>query len=417
MKIITGQYQADTLVAVYPFTRQTDDEEVTIGRPDTNVFLVLPSDAVELLDFLAAGNTVGEARSLYEAKYGEVPDMEFLEYLDSKGFVRPLDNNDPSAEKTIISELSFTKSSPVRFHFINFPQSLAQKLFGSPVLTGCGMAIALAVVAVVIEPSIVPNWKAYFFEKHAALTVLTLIAIDCVALFIHEMAHLVAAKAVGVSCRIGISHRLWVLVAETDMTGIWAIPRNQRYLPFLAGPLVDATSIALLILVFFAQSRGWLRLSPSVFQIGQAILLTYLLQILWQCYFFVRTDFYYVFANFFRCKNLLKDTEVHLRNQISRWFSSVHRVNQSHIPLKERRVIRWYAILWVTGRVAALTSLILISIPVMWHYFFSLFAVLRAGYAANPYGFIDALLLLAIVFTPQGVGFWLWIRSFRQERR
>ncbi len=415
-----GKYTASILVAVYPFTRQSEGEEVVIGRLDTTMFLVLPSDAVELLDYLADGKTVGDAQSLYQEKYGEVPDMEeFLDSLERKGFVRPRvkDRADQSATMETTFVPRSTRSAPVRFHFANFPQSLARRLFSRPVLIICGVLITLALASIFVDPSIFPGWQAYFFKENVTLTVLVLIMLDCVALFLHEMAHLVAARAVGVSCRMGISNRMWILVAETDMTGIWGVPRNQRYLPFVAGALLDAVSASALILVFFMESRGWIVLHPVVFLLGRAMLLNYLFGLLWQCYFFIRTDFYYVIANFFRCKSLMKDTEVFLRNQVARIFRSCRLVNQSHIPVAEMRVIRWYALLWLVGRIAALGYLIFISIPLMWHYYLAIFAVLSAGYQANPYAFIDALLMVLVVFAPQGVGFWLWIRSFRSSQR
>ncbi|MBW4567149.1 MAG: hypothetical protein KME31_03740 [Tolypothrix carrinoi HA7290-LM1] len=408
-----GQYTGDMLVAVYPFTRQSEGEEVVIGRTDTAVFLVLPSDAVELLDYLADGKTVSQAQSLYQEKYGEVPDIEeLLDFLERKGFVQFLEKN---GNTVFVS--SAEKPTQLRFHFANFPRSLAQRLFSRPVLISCGVLIGLALVAIALEPSIVPGWGAHFFQKNLTLMRLVLILMSYLVLFLHEMAHLIAARAVGVSSRMGISNRLWILVAETDMTGVWAVPRNQRYLPFIAGSLLDAVSASVLTLMLFAHSHAWLVLPLVVFQLSRAMLLIYLLGLLWQCYFFVRTDFYYVIGNFFRCKSLMKDTEVYLRNQLARFTRSVRKVNQSHIPAFERRVIRIYAILWLVGRIAAFGVLFLISIPLMWHYYLAVFGVLSAGYQTNPYAFIDALLMLLLVLTPKGVGFWLWIRSFRSSQR
>ncbi|MGI2906869.1 hypothetical protein [Tolypothrix sp. VBCCA 56010] len=416
-----GQYTGDMLVAVYPFTRQSEGEEVVIGRTDTAVFLVLPSDAVELLDYLADGKTVAQVQSLYQEKYDEVPDIEeLLDFLERKGFVHPLKKDEVAQTDVAMNAAfvsSFEKPTQLRFHFANFPRSLAQRLFSRPVLISCGVLIGLALLAIALQPSIVPGWGAHFFQKNLTLMRLVLIAMSYLVLFLHEMAHLIAARAVGVSSRMGISNRLWILVAETDMTGVWAVPRNQRYLPFIAGPLLDAVSASVLTLLLFAHSHAWLVLPPVIFLLSRAMLLTYLLGLLWQCYFFVRTDFYYVIANFFRCKSLMKDTEVYLRNQLARFIRSVGKVNQSHIPAFERRVIRIYAILWLVGRIAAFGILIFISIPLMWHYYLAVFGVLSAGYYASPYAFIDALLMLLLVFTPRGIGFWLWIRSFRIAKR
>jgi putative peptide zinc metalloprotease protein len=417
-----GKYTTETLVSVYPFTRQSEDTEIIIGRQDTSVFLVLPFDAVELLDYLIDGKTVGEAQSLYQEKYSEKPDLEeLLEFLESKGFVYPLlndraDNSDILNGTSQVSH-SFSKQASIGFHFANFPQSLAQRIFSQKVLSSSGIIICLALITLAIEPAIIPRWDAIFFDENLTLMRLVLLVMGWIAIFLHEMAHLIAVRAFNISCRLGVSNRMWHLVAETDMTGIWALPRKQRYLPFLAGPLLDAVSSSVLILILFAQSRGWLLLHPVVIRFGRALLLLYLLQLLWQCYFFVRTDFYYVFANYFRCKSLMKDTEVFLRNQFSKFIRLIAYRDQSHIPVTEKRVIRTYAIIWLIGRIAAIGSLVLITVPLTWNYYLVVSRIISAGYKTNPYAFIDALLMLFLVFAPQILGFWLWIRSFKFSQR
>ncbi|MEH2292440.1 hypothetical protein [Nostoc sp.] len=227
------------------------------------MFLVLPSDAVEILDYLALGKRIGETQLIYQEKYGELPDIEdLLDILEGKGFVKPLLPNQANRSYAVI-QATFapptTKVAKVRYNFANFPQSLAQKLFSRPVLLGCAVLISLALLAIAFDPALIPSWEAYFFPENTTLMILVLTVLDCVILFLHEMAHLVAARALGVSCRMGISNRMWMLVAETDMTGIWGVPRNQRYLPFLAGTLLDMVSAAILILVFLAQKHAGLK--------------------------------------------------------------------------------------------------------------------------------------------------------------
>ncbi|MBU7584438.1 MAG: site-2 protease family protein [Nostoc sp. TH1S01] len=412
-------YTSDSLVAVYPFTRQVDGEEVIIGHTETDTFLVLPFDAVEILDYLALGKTIGETQLIYQQKYGELPDIEdLLHILENKGFVKVLLQSEANYNVlTSTLKSSVQHTAKVHYHFQNFPQSLAQKLFSRPVLIGCYILFALAFLAVFSDPTLIPSWEAYYFPNNTTLMIVALVVLDCVTLFLHEMAHLVAARALGVSCRIGISNRMWMLVAETDMTGIWNVNRKQRYLPFLAGPLLDLVSAAILILIFFAENHKWITMSLVVYQLSRALLLNYLLGLLWQCYFFVRTDFYYVIANFFHCKNLMKDTEVFVRNQISRLTRRVHRVDQSHIPAKEMLIIRSYAVLWLVGRTIAIASLIFITLPLIWHYCIKLFTVLSAGFFTNPYAFVDALLLISLACIPQLIGFTLWIRSFSKKNR
>jgi putative peptide zinc metalloprotease protein len=408
-------YTADSRVEVIPFTRQEDGEEIVIGYPETSVFIALPPDAVELLDYLAEGKTIGETQALYRVKYGETPDIaDLLEILAEKGFVRSQISNLPASfpGKSQVAPLPPKK---VRYHFDRFPQSLARRIFSRNVILGCGVAIGLALLAATVEPSLIPGWNAYFFPENVTLMRLIFISIGYFTLFLHEMAHLLAARAIGVSSRMGISNRMWFLVAETDMTGIWSLPRSQRYLPFLAGPLLDAVSGSVLVLILFAESHGLFELSPLWLQVVRAILLTYLLRLLWQCYLFVRTDFYFAIGNFFGCKSLMKDTEVYLRNQLGRIFHRIRQVDQSHIPVAERKAIQRYAWLWLVGRAAALWSLFFITIPVIWNYSVLIFNIFRAGYQTNPYAFADGLLLLLLILGPQIAGFWLWFRSFRKS--
>lgn len=415
-----GQYATDTYVAIYPFTRQPEGEEIVIGRPDTATFLALPPDAVEILDHLKAGKTVGETQQIYQQKYGELPDLEeFLQELEGEGFVHPVSTQADSnlkANQTFDVTAATTGHARVRFHFDNFPQPLARKIFSRPVIVGAGTLIGLALVAVIAEPAVVPGWRAYFFTEHIALGGILLILFGYITTFFHEMAHLIAARSLGVSSRLGISNRMWVIVAENDMTGVWAIPRNQRYLPLLAGPFLDATCGSVLILVFFAERHSWISLPLVVALTGQAMLMTYLLSLLWQCYFFVRTDFYFAIANFFKCKNLMQDTTTFLRNQLSRILPRIAYVDQANIPAAEMRAIRVYSLVWIAGRIVALSTLFLVSLPLTWNYGVLVFNNISAGYTADPYAYANMVLVALVTFIHLTLGFGLWIRSLVTQR-
>jgi hypothetical protein len=229
------------------------------------------------------------------------------------------------------------------------------------------------------------------------------------------MAHLLAARAVGVGSRLGISHRLWTLVAETDMSGLWGVPRNRRYLPLLAGPLVDAASASLLILTLFAQHRGWLSVPGGLARLLPAMLLVYLLSLLWQCFFFVRTDFYYAIANFFNCKSLLGDTEAFLRNRLASAVPFLRVVDQSHIPEREMRVVRAYTFVWIVGRLLALSALVFIHVPLVINYFALVSATLSAGYHASARIYLDTLVMATLAVLPVLAGLWLWLRSLARS--
>src|SRR5437879_12767293 len=115
-----SMYTPDTVVSVQAFTRQPEGEDVIIGRVENGIFLAVPPEAVELLEYLAQGKSVGEASKLYQQKYGETPDLDdFLGLMESKGFVKALNEN--------ILGPATQPARQASYHFSNFPNSLAQR--------------------------------------------------------------------------------------------------------------------------------------------------------------------------------------------------------------------------------------------------------------------------------------------------
>jgi putative peptide zinc metalloprotease protein len=409
-------YTNEAKVTVFPFTRQAEGGEVVIGRLETGVFLALPPDAVEILDVLAAGETVGRAQEIYRAKYGETPEMEeFLGFLQTKGFVQPAAGKERALNAAGPSRASAGPRQP-RYHFANIPQSVANALFGRTALTIAALLVALAAAGVWRAPVIFPGRSALYFRHDRTLMMLCLVFMGYATVFLHEMGHLVAARARGVSSRLGISRRMWVLVAETDMTGLWSVPKAQRYLPMLAGPLVDVTSAAIMLLVLFAAFQHWISLKIPVLELLSAMCFVYLMRLLWQCFFFVRTDFYYVIANFFGCKSLMRDTQVFIQNQFRRLISKPL-IDQSGLPQPELRVIRAYAWVWLLGRMIALFSLFFITIPVSFRYLATCSEELRAGFSGGRYAFFDALFIFFFILLPIALGLGWWLLSLFKRWR
>jgi putative peptide zinc metalloprotease protein len=406
-------YTRDAVLTVLPFTQQKEGDEVIIGRPETNVFLAVPPEAVEILTELSRGQSIGSVSDSYQRKYGEVPDLDdFLELLEAKGIVSS------GAAKNGAGDVR-TATKPAgkapRYHFSNLPQSLAQRIFSKPVLFVSLAIVVFAAYLCAVHPGLAPRTNDLYFPDYRALSWLILLLASYATLFIHEMAHLVAARALGVSSRLGISHRLWYLVAETDLTGLWSVPKEKRYLPMLAGVIVDAVSGSLLLLLVYADQAHGQLFSPFAIRLMRAMAFTYLMRIAWQCLLYIRTDFYYVIAAFFNCKSLMRDTETYLRNRLSRFIPKIRKVNQSSIPAAERRVIAAYSFLWVGGRIAAVVLLCIVTIPLAIRYIRSLGEAFRIGFSANPSNFLDALLLAVYFLVPTIAGFILWARSMMRR--
>src|SRR5215469_5042494 len=188
---MTRMYSRDALVAVQPFTRQREGEDVIIGRPETGVFLAIPPEAVEVLDHLAAGRTVGEVFDFYQQKYGEAPDMEdFLGMLEEKGIVRLASQNGNHAVAPVVQK----QPRRLKYHFSRFPETAARRIFSGPALTAGITVAVLAVVAVIRHPSLAAGPRSLYFPDHRTLSWTILIAASYATLFVHEFGHLVAAR-------------------------------------------------------------------------------------------------------------------------------------------------------------------------------------------------------------------------------
>jgi hypothetical protein len=398
-------FTSSTQVLVHPFTRQPQGGEIVVGRPELGVFLAIPAYAVDLLDALVQGKTVGEAQDLHRAQYGEDADLpDFLDVLERRGFVQPRH----SAARAPVASPS---ARVPRFHFERVSPVAAQRIFSRPVLLTCRLLIVASLAAIAARPSLLPDRNALYFPEHRFFYALSLVIIGCSAVFLHEMGHLLAARALDVKARLNISHRLWMIVAETDLSGLWSVPKQKRYFPMIAGPLIDMVSASLLILILYARDLGWLHLGSIASRLLPAVLFGYLMRLLWQFFFFVRTDVYYLLSTFFDCKSLLRDTEMFLRGQLARVFPKVAHVDQSAIPEAERRVIRAYSLVWLFGRGLAFGTLFLVTIPVSLKYLFGVHASLAAGFHSHPYDFLDSVAFAALSLAPLAGGLWLWIRS------
>ena len=400
-------------VVVFPFSRQPDGTEVVIGRVDACHFVALPVDAVEILDDLASGSTVGEAQAHYQERYGNLPDIDgLLDGLEAEGFVQrrkgeaTADGMAPSAAP----EVKRTRELSRRYHFSTFPRPLAKAIFSRSSFVVGAILVALALASVIADWSIVPGWDALFFPKDFGTKLLWLVFFATLQICLHELAHLVAAKALGVSVRFGVGQRLWLVVLETDMSGIWAHPKRKRYLPILAGPMIDLVIAAVLVLVLSGQNLGFYALSPYWLDIVNVMVIVYFYQLIWQCFFFVRTDFYYVITNYFGCKSLMTDTTTFMLNYWARWTGRRKVIDQSGIPASEMRIIRRYSIVWFVGRALALYLFVFVQVPIL------------AMYTGEAWVYGTLLVTGDSIATPEmfqhfwfllmfGTGMILWIRN------
>jgi putative peptide zinc metalloprotease protein len=396
---------------VLAYTVQKDGDEFIIGSQRVGRYVSVPSEVLEILREFEAGRSLQEIREDYFRRHGETPDLQdLIETLAACGILAPGSDSEDASTATAAAPKA------AEYHFEWISPRIARLIWNKYVLYLMAAIVVVALFTLFKQPVLIPGWRAFYFPQDTAEHLLILMALGVGTTFIHEMAHLTAARAAGVSCRFSIGNLLWFVVWHTDMNGIWSLPRNQRYLPILAGPIIDTVSAAVIVLFMAASGAYGLGLPTLVQNMLSALLFLYIMRVVWQCYFFLRTDFYYAFSNLLGCRRLMQDTEDWLRNRWAALRKRPEAVDQSILPQHERRLLPGYAAIWLTGRTVAFSMLLLVQLPLFVHYLFLLIEYVNTtGTGQAPSA--SALLAGLIFSTLMLAGLVMWARELWPKKQ
>ena len=193
---------------------------------------------------------------------------------------------------------------------------------------------------------------------------------------------------------------------NSDLTGILALPKAQRYFPMLAGLLVDLLSAALLTLMLQALLRGGA--GGFKIQLVQAVILQIFIGVTWQFNIFVKTDIYFVLCNYFSYPDLDRDARHYLRGLLYR--ATRGRFGEPFAGAQPRGLfgLRVFAAIWLFGRIGSLVILFGVFLPTMAQYIQSALHLLRGPPAAF-WMACDTIAYVAIMLTMLSAGMYLWL--------
>jgi hypothetical protein len=335
--VMTASLDLDQPLRLHPLTFLPEGEEVTVGRPDINSYGMFPAEGAELIKMLADGQSPNAVSQWYAEKFGETLDMgEFLELLDE--FEMLVKEGEQAA---------VVPTGPVRW------QRLGQALFSPVAWAVYGLLVVAAVVAIIRTPAMMPTYHDMFFTNSLVILTLTLFIGQMPWILLHESFHALAGRRLGLSSTLSISRRLYFLVFETSLDGLVAVPRRKRYLPMLAGMVMDVLVISVLILVAaFLQNNS---VQHLIGQILLAMAFATILRLTWQFYFFLRTDLYYLAITVLGCVNLQVVAKQMMRNRFNRMLGRTDKlIDEETWHPRDRQVGAWYSWLMVVGYVVAL---------------------------------------------------------------
>jgi hypothetical protein len=383
-------------LALHPLSFVEQGEDVVVGRVDTGSYAVLPTDGAELLRRLSDGLTLDEAAEWYQATYDEAVDMdEFVEALTDLGFVS--DGTMP------------VEAAAPRF------QRLGIILFSAPAFLGYAILAVCWLALVGRHADLRPHPGQVFFSNSLLLVQATLFLSQIPLLFLHEGFHVLAGQRLGLRSKLNVSNRYGYLVFETQSNGLLSVPRRKRYLPFLAGMVLDVVMVSLFALIAEATRHP----DGSLSMLGKACLaigFSVVLRIAWQFQLYLQTDLYYVFSTLLNCHDLHVASMAIAKNRLWRMLGWRDRlVDEDQWTARDRKVGSWYGTLLVFGLVAAIALTAFGSIPIAISYIETTYRHLTSGNLNAE--FWDAVLSVSINTTEFTAVFFLSRRKRRLNAR
>ena len=374
---------------IHHLTFLDNGDEVTVGRLDIDEYVHLPADGAALLRRLSEGETPARAADWYAAEYGETVDMaDFIDAITELGFV--------AGEAEPVAE-----AAPVRW------QRLGKAVFSIPAMAVYASILVAAVVVCVRRPELLPYYRHSFFSTSLVAVTVGLFLGQFPLILLHESAHALAGRRLGLPTRLRISRRMFYVVMETALNGLVTVPRSKRFLPIIAGAATDLLVAASLTLV--AAFTGGL-----VSAICLAFALTTLMRLLWQCYFFLRTDLYYLVVTILGCTNLHAVSRNLLHRRIARLLR-LKAPPETPGSAVDHRAARWYSWLLLVGYLAMAFSVITVAVPSTAYVVIQVVQRI-AGHAPFPM-ILDSTVVAVLILSQFFLAGYLSLRERRRARR
>jgi len=378
----------DSVVTFHELVMRPEDGEWIVGRAATGEFVELPEEAKTIIDLLAEGRTVAEAKREADRRHEEDLDVaDFVADLVELGFVATVGGREPDRDQdqdrdqdrepdpagsrdrdrhgggpgpaTAPRQASLAWLRPGHVRWVFTPR--------------VGLAVTAFIIAGLVQGvrhDVLPSYHSFFAFSHPGLNALIAAVLAWGNVALHEFWHLAAARAVGVDARIGFGARLTFLVAQTSAPGLWAAERRARMRFHLAGMASDLTVVAACLLVASSTAA-----SSLPHRLAELLTLSVLFSLLTQFAIYMRTDVYLVVQELTRCKNLYGDAMARIR-----WYVTRIRARRGGdqaagagagpdpvlaIPQREQRTVRVYTVAVVIGTVLTLGQFAVLQLPIV----------------------------------------------------
>jgi len=382
-------------IQIHPLSQQVENGVVIVGREGK--FLELPLAGIEFINWLNDGLTLNEAKLRFEAKFNPFPEADLLAFIqtfNTSGFIASVDGQIIPIQHTL---------RPTHSDFVS--KTWAKRLFSTPVLITWFIMVIPAIGIWVNTPQFWPRYQNYFWIEHNFIIILVGILLWLGRMGMHEVAHLVAARAKGIRATITWTQRVGFMpMSQTIMHDIWTVPRQARLLPLAAGLMLDMFQLAIVIYLLFFQSLNLIALSSLTINFLEHLLLIIVLAATAQFRLFSRMDGYFIFSSLFGQRNLQADTYQWVKSKFYKAVSFTP-------PTNGMKFVYIYAVITIIWGGFFVGEFLLIRLPIKFRLIWESFVKINSGSTISTLDFADGVTVLASQIIYFGLLFYVYFRE------
>lgn len=335
-------------LSLTPLEIRRDKKHYIVEDPSSGEFYEMPEVCIDAIHLINLGKPLGEIETQLIEKYPkeEVDLLGFAEQLLELQLIAEIDGLKVAGQGKKEENLGFFWVSPRwgRFFFKKETYFVYVILF------------LVDLFLFISHPTLFPHYKDLFIFKLMCLNIPTWMIISFCLVLIHEFGHVLATRAYNLPTRLGIGHRLFLVVFETDMSSVWKLPSKDRNVLYLAGLCFDTTILFFALACQLAFANG----SGIFLGILHVIVFDTFIRMVYQCSVYMKTDLYYLVENVTGCYNLMENAQQLIR----KWLPFGRRISEHDVVFaEERKTVLVYSIFYFIGVGLTLLLFIVYYIP------------------------------------------------------
>ncbi len=313
-------------------------------------FYEMTEVCIEAIKLMDKGERLGEIEKTLKLRFLEedVNLLDFSQQLLDLGLIEEIDGVKVIKQEKEKDGLGFFWISPKagKFFFNKFTLGLYISLF------------VVNLILLLTKPSLFPSYQDVFISDVMVVNMIAYLGVTFSLVLIHEFGHILAMRSYNLPTRLGVGHRLLLVVLETDMGSVWRLPVKDRNVLYLAGLCFDTVILftALMSKLIFPNAPGvFLSLmSLAVYDV--------FIRVVYQCCVYMKTDLYFVIENVTGYYNLMENAKQKIRNQLPFLKSNT---DKDEVFLGEKYIVYGYAIFYAAGVTVTLLLISIFYIPVL----------------------------------------------------